>query len=154
MILPNGFSTSFQIVGFEELDKALAELEPRLRKKHMGRALRESAKIIQKDMKARAPVDTGNLRKWIRVGKRLTPRQKRNSAFEIRGVADFIYVGAAKGASRNEGAFYAHFVEFGTESQPPQPFGRPAVDSNRTAVLNKIREVLAKGLSQTARELR
>ena len=147
-------SASFRIEGLQELDKALSQLEPRLRNKHMTRALRAGAKIIQKDMKARAPVDTGNLKRWIRVGARLTPRQKRNSRREIQGAAKFIYAGAVRGESRDDGAFYAHFVEFGTATQPPQPFGRPAVDSNRLSVLNKIKQVLATGLKQTAREVR
>ena len=62
---------------------------------------------IREDVQSRVPVDTGRLRRSVRVNVRKN----------------------AKGllATVRVGAFYGKFIEYGTEDQRPRPFFRPAV---------------------------
>lgn len=70
----------------------------------MDRAARSSAELLADTAQQIVPVDTGALRRSIRV-RRVAPRQ--------------YDVGA--------GEFYAGFVEFGTIKMAAQPYLRPAI---------------------------
>ena len=50
-------------------------------------------------------------------------------------------------------AWYAHFVEFGTDKQRAQPFMRPALGSKRLIAINEFMKSFDKKLQATARRL-
>lgn len=54
--------------------------------------------------------------------------------------------------NRTDG-YYAHFVEFGTESQPPRPFVRPAADATGPIVLKKAADLLKQKIESYARSI-
>jgi len=60
--------------GFKELDKALADLEPKVQRKYGKTALNNSLKIVEAEYKERVPVRTGAMRDAI---VRRTPKGKR-----------------------------------------------------------------------------
>ena len=100
-------------------------------------ALKDVAKLVRKEAKAKAPKDKGNLRKniatWVKASKRSD-----NVELQI-GVYD------NKTAKKKglKSAFYAMFIEFGTKNQRARPFLKPAVYEN----IDKIRDIQAQYLS-------
>ena len=83
------------------------------------KALMAGAEIIRDEIEARAPVDTGLLKKWIVVS-------------EIKQDTDgteYVNVGP------EESIYWAKFNEFGTESQKAVPFVEPAFISKRKEAL-------------------
>lgn len=68
------------------------------------------------EARARAPEKTGRLRNAIYASK---------GSKATRGV--LLGVRRGKGRDDPKGAFYAHFVEFGTSKHSPQPYFRPAL---------------------------
>lgn len=130
-----------KIRGLKELDDALSQFPAKLAKKAMAQAAREGANILFREIKARVPVDSGNLLKslaikaWNKkgrivflVGPRVTSRKKTGKR-ERREV-------------KNDG-WYAFLVEFGTVKNKPSPFMRPAFDESaqraQDAVINRLR---------------
>lgn len=130
----------FKITGGKELQAALKQLPAKFQKRIEKNALRAGARVIAKEAKTRVPVDTGALKKSIRV---VTGKTREGAR---------VYVTAGAGGKHD--AFYAHMVEFGTKAHftqkggatkvgqfaltkaeagrhpgsRPQPFMRPAID--------------------------
>jgi HK97 gp10 family phage protein len=137
---------SFKLNGFDGLDRALAELEPRLARKIERQGLREAAKVIQQEAVANAPEDTGTLKQSIKV--RAIKRKKGFCGVQVT---------TGQGFFRGE-TFYGAFIEFGHHVGsrklgdarafvPPRPFMRPAFDSKKeqaaAAVAESVRQALA-----------
>lgn len=140
-----------KLTGFKELDRELQKLPAKLQKKIMGKAVRESSKIVLKAAKRNAPVRTkewpgmvykhppGALRKFIKIR-----RAKRTKNI----IRDRISTGKF--------SFWGHLVEFGHDlirnkrkigSVPAKPFMRPAFDANINNVVNKMKEVIKSGIN-------
>ena len=81
----------------------------------MDKAAMLGARLIRDTAKRLVPVDTGALRKSIRVVK-LKPRR-----YEV-----------------GAGEFYAGFVEFGTVRMPAQPYLRPAIRMRQAELLSEF----------------
>ena len=130
---------SARITGLEEIDKLLKQLPETVARNITRRALVRAAKVVEKEMRARAPVGkTGNLKASIgQVGVRGLP-----------GGGQARQVGALKGG-RFKG-YHAHLVEFGTSTAAPHPFIRPAWDETRTAALKILVAELGKGVEKQA----
>lgn len=75
--------------------------------------VRKTAYDVERDAKAFAPVDTGNLRSSISHTDLRTVGQSGDLAVEIGPTAN-----------------YGHFVELGTSRQAPQAYMGPALDRN------------------------
>jgi len=60
------------------------------------------------------------------------------------------------GKSRNDekGAWYWHFVEFGTVKMPAHPFIRPAFDAVKDEALNEFKRHLTQGIFRAVRKVR
>lgn len=103
-----------------ELIKYLRKDLPKVVEQSLIEANNETAKDAKKYAKQYVPVDTGSLRKSIRVERLARPK------------GHFFYTGIrAGGYVRNPktGRFvdYQRYVEYGTSRQRPQPFMRPAI---------------------------
>lgn len=107
-------SASFNIKGLKELKLELERLPAKLEMSVMRSAMREGAKVIAEEAKARAPVLSGRLRDSIRVSTR-----------SKRGVVRYNVIAGGETKKRIKGtasgvkvvydnAYYARFVEFGT----------------------------------------
>jgi len=116
-----------EIVGFRELEDKLSNLDEKL-KRALEEALEEIAEKIRDDAKSFAPVDTGALRKSIRV--------------EKKGELQFSVVAGDGGVINprtGREVDYAGFVEFGTSRMSPQPYMQPALEKNRDEILNIVK---------------
>lgn len=91
-------SGTVKLDGLKELNKALKKLEGKVARKIAREGLKAAAVVIRKEMRRRAPIKTGQLRKRIRY------RLKR-----MRGGAG--YTGKV---GVDVTVFYARFIEYGT----------------------------------------
>jgi HK97 gp10 family phage protein len=88
---------------YNRIPQIIATLEPKL-----DAALGVGREMIANDARARAHVDSGEMRDSIMVD------------------GDYIVAGA----------FYSAFEEFGTSDSPPHPFMVPAAEANRDNVVS------------------
>ena len=149
-----------KIEGLRELENKLNELGKSASKTVMRNTLKKAAEPIAESARASAPVDTGNLKASIGVSTKLSKAQKRAQAKSAKasGGKDFseIFVGSASPV--------AHLVEFGTAPHinqgkfagsqhpgtSPQPFMRPAWESNKDSSLDIIKSELASQIVKAA----
>lgn len=131
-----------RIQGARELDKVLKKLPERVARTVVRGAVRKAAKVVEAEMRARAPVGpTGNLKASIgQIGVRQPDKRK-----VVRTV------GALKRGGRK--GYHAHLVEFGTVKTPARPFIRPAFDRTKGEALKVMGKELGKGVEKAARRL-
>lgn len=140
---------TFKVEGLSELEAALKglreefDLSRTTAKNIVKRALMKAADPIESDAAARAPVLTGVLQRSVSTGTKLSRRQKglhhKESEVEI-----FVGAGALAQATAQE---------FGTSHNAPQPFLRPAWDSNKMAALDSIKETLGTEIEKATKRL-
>ena len=137
-------ATRSHVQGFAALEKVLKAMPPKLAERELSNATRAGARVIAKEVKARAPRGKdpseasekyGPLHKNIRVSR--VKKTRRSVEFEI-------HTGSA---------FWGKFIELGTMDIAPRPFMTPAFDTSKQAAIQKIGERLAKGVEKTAAEL-
>lgn len=131
------------ILGVPELQKKLAALPWALQRKIMRKALRLAGKPVLATAKAMVPVDTGALKKGLKLR-----AIKRNSRGII-GVRVTTPSREALGLEKDE-AYYPAVLEFGIQGKPAHPYMRPAIETNRSKSLDIIKTEVAKGLEQEA----
>lgn len=117
-------NTGVRIEGLDDLEKQFDRLIDTSKKATMRKALNAGIKPIKDEVKAKAPVDKGVLKKSIRS------KQMKNTEKPSVG----IYVSGK--------AYYWYFVEHGTSKMAAAPFLRPAVDAKYEAGVNKFKEKL------------
>ena len=145
-----------QVVGFKELDAALAEIPASLRRNIVLAALRKAAQPIVRDARARA-------RRGKDPRRRGSQKQRTKGESESMGHgADSIAARAVKSSSANEAAvsvgpdarhWYMKFLEFGSARQAPERFLTPAFEVNKEAAVQLAGEELWKTISATAKRL-
>ena len=116
-----------EILGFRELEDKLSNLDVKL-KRALEEALEEIAEKIRDDAKDLVPVDTGSLRKSIRVEK--------EGELQVSVIAGD---GGVINPRTGREVDYAGFVEFGTSRMSPQPYMQPALEKNRDELLNIVK---------------
>lgn len=108
-------------IDLKALDKTLKKLNTigsNVANTGLRKALRAGAKVVLKQAKKNCPVDTGTLRKSLRV---LAGKSKENVSYLVTTSGGHLFKGKA---------FYAGMVEDGVPSRgiPPNPFLRRALD--------------------------
>jgi len=135
-----------KITGDKALERALKELPKSMAKSVLVSAMRKAAKPVLRDAKARVHVRTGDLKKSLAIGTKLTQGQSRGNA---RGKnVPQIFIGA-----RWPTGAHAHLEEFGTAKTPAHPFLRPAWDANKERVLDSLGKEIWAVLAKKARQL-
>ena len=138
----------------------MAELSPRLRarlakipdiaREAAAAAMEEGAQEIVDAMKMAAPLQSGDLRDsigwtWgeVPAGSFMIDeiRSGKNKGDQYATLRIKIYAG-------NREAFYARFQEFGTRSQPAQPFFFPTWRKERAKFRRKIRDRIRKRIKE------
>ena len=138
----------------------MAELSPRLRarlakipdiaREAAAAAMEEGAQEIVDAMKMAAPVDSGDLRDsigwtWgeVPAGSFMIDeiRSGKNKGDQYATLRIKIYAG-------NREAFYARFQEFGTRSQPAQPFFFSTWSREKAKFRRRIRERVRKRIKE------
>ena len=139
-------SVTVKVDGLAELGMRMKSLSEDVNKK-IGRAgVAAGAGLIARAARAKAPVDTGNLRKNI-ITKRIPPGESTLTSEYIVTVRQgkLTQKQRAKGL---EDAFYGRFVEHGTAKTAAQPFLRPAYDENKMKAVETIKERIAARLAK------
>jgi HK97 gp10 family phage protein len=136
-----GVMLDMTITGFEKLDKALLELEPKLAKKVLTKSMRDALKPVKKrveqnEPKGEGPGEHGSLKKTkIKAG----PRRKYSYSLEIQlGDVDDVY--------------WAPMVEYGTSTQPAQHTMLKAFDETKAKALDDLATAILKGLEKLVAE--
>jgi HK97 gp10 family phage protein len=127
---------TFKIIGGENLEKKLRQLGPEIAGKIGHNSLTAGANYLAREIRKRAPVETGRLKKSIRS-------QKVNlggSASTITRIIGFV----------KPGRYYAHLVEFGTRHSAAHPFIRPALDAGHSRGILEMGRALWRGIEQYA----
>lgn len=99
-----------RVKGLADLNKLLQQLPAKMEANVLRGALRAGAKVLEAQVRANVPVDTGRLRDSIRVSVR--SRRGRVTASVFAGGATKKKVTGGKVSYSN--AYYAQWVEFGT----------------------------------------
>ena len=164
-------------VRVENLDEVIDKMSTfasRLQRKGLTQALRKGMRPVVRAARAKAPVDTGALKKAIvaRVNTRMGRRvggavvqvgirggakeyvdSSRNRARVIkRGKRKGIFVPGRVGESYEQGGnqFYFRFLEFGTNKLPARPFLRPALAENAQKTTDIVTAELRKAVDRIA----
>jgi HK97 gp10 family phage protein len=145
-----------QILGYRELDAALAHLPEALRRQVALAALKRAAAPMVRDAKAAA-------RRGKDPRRRGSMKQRRSGESEAMGHgADSIAARATPSESPYEAVvavgpdarhWYLKFLEFGTAHEAPQRFLTPAFEVNKEAAVRAVGEELWKSLAATAARL-
>jgi len=148
---------SFKVTGAKEIAAALKRLPRDLQRAAETAVLREGAKPIAKAAKARAPQDSGLLKKSI--GYRVKKVDGVNSARigPRTGMKQQVTRKRPNGTTYTETADpnkYSHLVELGSSRNPAKPFIRPAVDASKGDVINAMAKGYEKHLTKTITKLR
>lgn len=155
-------ASKVRIEGARELEGVLKKLGPRVAKKVVLGALRSGGNIIRREAKRLVPVESGELRDSIIVA---SERQRKRTTGNV-------VIGPRKGVN------YGHLVEFGTAPHTitvkdakslgesgqfgtvvhhpgavAHPFLRPAFDAKGDEALNKVGEMLGRGVEREALKL-
>ncbi len=156
-----------KIEGLDGVLARMAALPPALVSKRGGvvrAALRKGAMVIVKDARRRAPVSTGALKK--NIASAIDPVPKKSGANE--GVRVGVRGGAKKYANTKYNArkgragksyktggstYYWRFLEFGTKFIKPQPFLRPAFESQKRRALDVITKELHFGIEKAVAKM-
>ena len=116
--------------GDAELQKLLNALPEKVQKKIMRQALREAAKVVAAEARARAPVGTGTLRDSIKVR-------------AAKGKRGTIGAEVVTGEGYFQGkTFYGAFIELGTRKMGAKPFLRPAAAAARGRAIAVVAEAI------------
>jgi HK97 gp10 family phage protein len=154
---------TFKLEGFKELDRALGEIPKRTGKNALRRVLRKAAEPILDDMKANAPRDTGVMATKIAQSGTLTGNERKGHVAEFLGIGDSgqkifgkqdaknfveIHVGAT---GKKQNSPIPMWIEYGTFDTSPNPFMRPAWESNKDRALNIIKVELKGEIEKAAK---
>jgi HK97 gp10 family phage protein len=121
-------------------------------------ALLTAAKVMRDDAQARAPVDTGRLKRNIIVFRDRDPRS--SGVTEQYGVTFRRGKKGLRGRKRyhttargEKDAFYGRWVEFGTSKMPAQPFLRPAFEAKKMESAEVFRTKLADAIDKAVKKM-
>lgn len=134
------------LFGDKQLQKKFKGLEKKIQKKILSKALRNAAKVVQASAKSKVPVDTGNLKRNIIV------RKEKLKASKGIGIVVTIGSRAKLGIDANDKSFYPAAVELGTKNKSAQPYLRPAIQENRSRLIQQIGRELGKGIERLAKQ--
>jgi|CXWL01.1.fsa_nt_gi HK97 gp10 family phage protein len=143
------------VTGVRELDAMLKAMEPAIARKIVRGALRKGGKRVLEKARAKAPEDTGALRKGMRV--RAMKRQKYRAGVTVehptREKLAALQKDQAKGARvLSEKGYYPAAVEYGAPGRPAQPHLRPALEESTPAVIADFRQDVRDGIAEATRK--
>ncbi len=108
------------------------------------RALKKAAEPIRDEWESLVPVDQGDLKRAIKIGRAIKAFQ-RTSRGQV--VKTFVGVDESQDARLH---IYAQVQEFGNENNPAQPAGRPAWESKKYEALDRLADDLRTEIMKTA----
>lgn len=141
------------VSGLAEIEKLLKALPDKPAKSALQSGLRAGGKVIQQEAIDRAPVLKGDPRVVNYRGKKriIVPGLLKKSII-VRanqkgpGAVNFL-------VAVTKLAFYAHWVEWGTQKMRAQPFMRPALDAKGEAAIQVMRDTTIRRIANEAEKL-
>lgn len=130
------------VQGISALKKKLTVTLPKRVEEATRAAMEKSAEELVAMMKRLAPIDTGDLQMSISWTWGAAPQGAvvvAESSEDSRGLKITIYAGS-------KSAYYARWVEFGTNEQPAHPFFFPAYRSLRKRIKSRISREMKKAI--------
>lgn len=138
---------SRRVQGLDSLNRKLTQAIPQRAKEVTRQAMEKSAEEIVKMMKQLVPKgETGRLAESIGWTYGDAPEGTMaimSGDAGDGGIKITIYAGGGE-------AYYARFVEFGTQNMSAQPFFYPAYRMNRRRAKNRIRRAIRKGVKEAS----
>lgn len=153
----------FDLAAVLDLQKTLAGVSNEIRAEVIGDMVAEGAKPLVRSIKAKVPVDLGNLKASIKAGVRIKKRKGTAVAYVGPEVGGY-YKGGKRLNKRKDDlrgssgpSRYAHLVEFGHAARDgsrveAKPFMRPGTDESINQVQAKLVVGFQKGLTRAARK--
>ena len=140
-------ATGARIIGLAKLQKKLNAM-PQIAKEEIKKALEQSADEIVELAKNLVPEDTGELRDSIGWTYGKVPRgaMTLGKVFASKLATDLtitIYAG-------NSEAYYARFVEFGTQKMSARPYFYPSYRANKKKAQSRIRRSITRAAKKAA----
>lgn len=129
------------------LEHKLRVAIPKAMERNVRAAMEESAGEIVAMMKALVPYDSGDLHDSIGWAWGGAPKGSKLIAKAVAGQSGMvltIYAG-------DDEAFYAHFIEWGTQKMKAQPFFFPSFRARQSATRSKITKAVKEGIREGAR---
>ena len=133
---------SFQLTGDKQLDAFFRTFPMKVQKKVVRKPLRDGAKIINDAAKTIAPVQSGQLRRALKV--RAAKRSRRNK--NVVTVRPQIGEGDFKGDT-----FYGAFVEYGTKKMAGRHYMEQAFKTKSEPAKNVVLAGIKQGIESEAR---
>lgn len=160
--------TSMQLLGADEVRRALRALPEEVQKRELADASRAGALVIRDDIRPRVPIlaephvdrRPGAVRDAVRA-----TRGKRTGSYgqafvyvrtlTARAVAGWKKKNRGKRSAQNpDDPFYWRFLEFGTSKMAARPFFRPGFDSAAPKAAQAIVDALRTGVARAAEKVR
>ena len=141
------------IQGIDEINKFLARLgvdAKKVAEEAMRSEARAVAKIARSNHAKNGSVDSGDLKKTVRVMKNKTRSKETVSISAVAGSAK--NRNKKKKKTTKTDPFYAVFVEFGTNTAKAKPFMRPAFDQIKNGVADRAQEQLNKAAEKLSKK--
>jgi HK97 gp10 family phage protein len=143
-------------VNLNNVDKRLLDVEPKIARKLIRKALTDVGKFWVPAVQSRVPVLEGDLKQSIHAVVRTRRASEKTAGLPTGSVK----VGPCYGTPRSDGrhsfvpAIYGMWVEFGVKSKkyPSQPFLRPSFDATVNTVIELFAETLRSGLSDALKD--
>ncbi len=132
----SGEILNVQVEGFKELDRILKKLPTSMQKAQFRAALRQTAKPIVADAKAKLPSALKKHAKNIRI---FNLKTKKNAASILIGP--------------DSGHWWMSLFEIGFYSRPAEPFLRPAWDKNKGGIARNFSKAMWFVLQRMAKRL-
>jgi len=134
------------IEGLDRLKRKLTKSIPERVRKNTEEALQRAARAMTDTMEGFAPEDTGRLKGSIGWTMGDAPNGSLASKPSRRSPGDIV----ATVYAGDRDAYYARFVEFGTQNMSARPFFYPAYRLHKKRVKGSISRAIKKGLKEGA----
>lgn len=130
-----------KISGIPEIQKKFEALPAKMQRKLLRSAMTKVARIVVAEAKARVPVDTGELRKSIKVAGLAGGR---GAGLAARGGGKAAPIGKRVRATTP----YAHIIEKGRKNAGAQPFLAPALESKESQIRELIKDDVVRSMQE------
>jgi len=135
--------------GFREAEAILRRMGPRVEHRVLQNATMAGARVMGKNVKADAPRSA--------KGKRSKASETYKRLFQNIKVKPLRYLRKRKGVRgarvSTGNAFWGMFLEFGTRFISARPWFRPAISKSVDSAVNKMKEILGRGIDREAGKL-
>lgn len=129
-----------------QVEAALRELASTATKKNVARrALRKAAEPIRAEWEALVPEDQGDLKRSIKVGRAIKALHGRANRGDV--VTEFVGIDESQDRRLH---IYAEVQEFGNDSNPAQPAGRPAWEGKKMESFERLADDLSTEIDKAA----